>query len=276
MWTLSGFVDEISDDVEEQCQVASDLGLRYAEVRSGWGTNILDLDDGQLDRLEAVLARHAMQVSSIGSPIGKVFVDEDFEAHLVRMKRAADVAHRLDAPYIRLFSFFIRPGDNPDDHRDEVLRRMRALAEVAESADVILLHENEKEIYGDIPRRCVDIIESVASTHLRAAWDAANFVQVGVQRPFDEGYASLRPHLEYMQIKDARAADGTVTVAGDGDGQLRETIRALCQDGFDGFFSMEPHLAATNAFGGHSGPELFARATTAFTDLLTSEGITYA
>jgi len=275
MWTLSGFVDEISDDVEEQCEVAAGLGLRYAEIRSGWGTNILDLDDAQLDAMQAALARHAMQVSSIGSPIGKIFVDEDFEAHLVRMKRAADVAHRFDAPYIRIFSFFIRPGDDPDDHRDEVLRRMRALADVAEAADVILLHENEKEIYGDIPRRCVDVVESVGSSHLRVAWDAANFVQVGV-RPFDEGYPLLRPHLEYMQIKDAHADGGMVTVAGDGDGQVLETIQALRQDGFDGFFSMEPHLGDVDAFGGHSGPELFTRATTTFTDLLTSEGITYA
>jgi sugar phosphate isomerase/epimerase len=86
----------------------------------------------------------------------------------------------------------------------------------------------------------------------------------------------IRPHLEYVQIKDARSADGTVTVAGDGDGQLLETVQALRADGFDGFFSMEPHLADANAFGGHSGPELFTRATRAFTDLLTSEGITYA
>ena len=110
-------------------------------------------------------------------------------------------------PTSGIFSFFIPDGDDPDDHRDEVLRRMRELTDVAEEAGVVLLHENEKDIYGDIPRRCLDIVESVGSPHLRLAWDAANFVQVGV-RPFTEGYAHLRPHLEYMQIKDARAGDG--------------------------------------------------------------------
>jgi sugar phosphate isomerase/epimerase len=100
-------------------------------------------------------------------------------------------------------------------------------------------------------------------------------VQVGV-RPFTEGYALLRPHLEYMQIKDAHAADGTVTVAGDGDGQLVETIRALREDGFDGFFSLEPHLADVHALGGFSGPELFTKAHAAFTGLLQNEGIEYA
>ena len=275
MWTLSGFSDEIADDFDEQCTVAAGLGLRYLEVRSAWGTNILDLDDAQLDRLQEALTRHDLRVSSIGSPIGKIFVDEPFPPHLERMRRAAEVARRLGAPYIRIFSFFLRPGADPAAHRDEVLERMRALTAVAEEAGVVLLHENEKEIYGDVPERCLDLVTSIGSPALRLAWDPANFVQVGVE-PFSEGYALLRPHLEYIQIKDARAADGEVVVAGAGDGEVVTTVRALREDGFDGFFSLEPHLANTNALGGFSGPELFTRAWQAFTDILTSEGIEYA
>ena len=275
MWTLSGFSDEISPDFETQCALVAELGLTHLELRSAWGVNVLDLDAEQLAMAGKILAAHELSVSSIGSPIGKIFVDEDFEPHLERMRHAAEVAHVFDAPYIRIFSFFIREGDNPDDHRDEVLRRMRALTDVAEQADVILLHENEKEIYGDIPRRCVDIVESVGSPHLKVAWDAANFVQVGV-RPFTEGYDLLRPHLEYMQIKDALLATGEVVTSGSGDGELVETVRALRADGFDGFFSLEPHLGDVHALGGFSGPELFTEAWQAFTDLLQAEHIAYA
>ncbi len=275
MWTLSGFSDEISPDPREQCQVASGLGLKYVEIRSAWNVNILDLDADQLATLQRTLKEFDLSVSSIGSPIGKIFIDEDFEPHLDRMRHAADVARRFDAPYIRIFSFFIREGDDPDRHRDEVLRRMRALTEVAEQHDVILLHENEKEIYGDIPRRCLDLVTSVDSHSLRLAWDAANFVQVGV-RPFTEGYAQLRPYVEYVQIKDARLADASVVVAGAGDGEVVETVRALRADGFDGFFSLEPHLADYNATGGFSGAELWTSAWKAFTDILKSEGIEFA
>jgi sugar phosphate isomerase/epimerase len=274
MWTLSGFVDEISDDFSEQCTVAVGLGLRYLEVRSAWGVNILALDDDQLARMQAIMAEHELKVSSIGSPIGKIFIDDDFGPHLDRMRHAADVARLLGAPYIRIFSFFLRPGSNPADHRDEVLRRMRALAEVAEQADVLLLHENEKEIYGDTPERCLDIVTSVGSPHLRLAWDPANFVQVGVQ-PFTEGYAMLRPHVEYIQIKDAHAADGRVVVAGAGDGEVVPTIRALRDDGFDGFFSLEPHLGSVSSTGAHSGPQLFTSAWQAFTDILRAEKIPF-
>src|SRR6516164_644936 len=83
----------------------------------------------------------------------------------------------------------------------------------------------------------------------------------------------LRPHLEYVQVKDAVLATGTVVPAGDGDGEVRETIRALHADGFDGFFSLEPHLSAAGPLGGFSGAELFATAHAAFTRLLDDEGI---
>jgi sugar phosphate isomerase/epimerase len=275
MWTLSGFVDEISADFAEQCAVADGLGLRYVELRSAWDVNILDLTPEQLTAMKEILASHGLQVSSIGSPIGKIFIDEPFPPHLDRMRHATDVAHLFGAPYLRIFSFFLRPGADPADHRDEVIARMRALARVAEDVDLVLLHENEKAIYGDVPARCLDIVRSVGSPRLRLAWDPANFVQVGV-RPYTDGYAGLRPYLEYVQIKDALAADGSVVTAGRGDGEVARTIRALRQDGFDGFFSLEPHLSLGTATGGFSGPELFTRAWQDFTDLLKAEGIEYA
>lgn len=275
MWTLSGFIDEISDDFSLQCKVASGLGLRYVEVRSAWGINILDLDEGQLATLRETLAEYGLQVSSIGSPIGKINIDDPFPPHLERMRHAVKVAQTLEAPYIRIFSFFIPEGTDPDSRRDEVLTRMSALADAAADSDVILVHENEKEIYGDIPRRCLDIATSVSAPHLQLAWDAANFVQVGV-RPFTEGYTMLRPHISYIQIKDALLADGSVVVAGAGDGEVLETVRALRADGFDGFFSLEPHLGEFTAFGALSGPELFTESWKAFTGILSSEGIQYA
>ena len=220
--------------------------MKYLEFRSARDTNVLDLDQDQLATAREILSEHGLAVSSIGSPIGKIFIDEDFEPHLARMRHAAEVARFFEAPYMRIFSFFLREGSDPAAHRDEVLRRMRALADVAEQAGVILLHENEKEIYGDVPGRCLDIMTSVASPNLRLAWDPANFVQVGV-RPFSEGYATLRPHIEYVQIKDALLSDGSVVVAGAGDGEVAETVRALRDDGFDGFFSLEPHLGDAQA-----------------------------
>jgi sugar phosphate isomerase/epimerase len=200
MWTLSGFADEITADLQIQCQTLNGLGIDFIEFRSAWNTNVLDLDDDRLEEAGRILASYGIRLSSVGSPIGKIAIGDDFEPHLVRFQRALHVANVLDAPYIRLFSFFIPSGEEPGRHRDEVLRRMAALATAAKGHGVVLLHENEKDIYGDDAQRCLDIVESVGSAQLRLAWDPANFVQCGVA-PFTDGYAMLRPYLDYIQIK---------------------------------------------------------------------------
>jgi len=274
MWTLSGFADEIDPDPRRQCEVLGELGIGYVEFRSAWGTNVLDLDDTQVAEVKRIFRDNGIAFSSVGSPIGKVGVGDDFDEHLRRFDRALHVAAEFEAPYIRVFSFYIPKGDDPASHRDEVLRRLAELTRRAEGRDVVLLHENERGIYGDVPDRCRDIAESVGSPTLRLAWDAANYVLCGV-RPFTDGYALLRPYTDYVQIKDAVAATGTVVPSGEGDGEIRRTNQALRDDGFDGFFSMEPHLATAGNAGGFSGPELFAKATRAFTDLLDADGIPY-
>jgi sugar phosphate isomerase/epimerase len=274
-WTLSGFGDEIDPEPDVQCAVLLALGTRHIEVRGAWDTNILDLTDERLDRLAARLAARGVGVSAIASPVGKVSVVEDPEGEVHRLGRAIAVAHRLGTRYIRVFSFYRPDGVTAEDVRDPVLKRMRALADLAEREGVVLLHENEKDIYGDVPARVLDVVESVGSDALRVAWDSANFVQVGVA-PFTEGYAMLRPHLEYLQVKDALAASGDVVPAGEGDGQLRETLTALRDDGYAGFASLEPHLALGHALGGFSGPALFGTAARAFTALLDSIGVATA
>ena len=275
MWTLTGFADEISPDLDEQLATLAAEEMRYLEFRAAWGKNVLKLDDDELGRVREGLGRAGVKVSSIGSPIGKIKVTDDFAPHLEDFRRALRVARLLEAPYIRIFSFFIPAGEDPARHRDEVLERLGALVREVEGSDVTLVHENEKEIYGDIPARCLDILTSIDSPRLRAAWDPANFVQCGV-RPHTEGYERLRPFIDYVHVKDALLESGRVVPAGQGDGQLRETVAALRASGFDGFFSLEPHLKSAGTYSGFSGLDLFRTAARAFKDLLREQGIAWA
>jgi sugar phosphate isomerase/epimerase len=274
MWTLTGFADEIAPDLDAQLDTLSAESIRYLEFRGVWNKNVLDLSDSEIATVKSTLAQRGVGVSSIGSPIGKIRIVDDFAPHLDRFQRALQVARMLEAPYLRIFSFFIPAGEDPAHYRDEVLDRMGRLVRAAVGAGVTLLHENEKEIYGDIPARCLDILTQINSPILRAAWDPANFVQCGV-RPHTEGYDSLRPFIAYVHIKDALAS-GQVVPAGQGDGEVRETIAALRASGFDGFFSLEPHLAAAGTFSGFSGPELFRVAVKALKDLLREQNIEWS
>ncbi|MBB6406670.1 sugar phosphate isomerase/epimerase [Arthrobacter sp. AZCC_0090] len=271
-WELSGFGDEIDDDPKIQIAVMQALGANHIEVRSAWGTNIVDLDDAQLRELKSLLDAADMKVSAIASPIGKVDVSLPVEHEVERLRRAVNAARVLESRYIRIFSFYYGEDVAVESIRDDVIERMRALAEVAEGAGVVLLHENEKDIFGDIPERVLDIIETVASPALKVAWDPANFVQVGV-KPFDEGYAKLRPHLEYLQVKDALFSNATVVPAGEGDGDVLRTVEALKADGYTGFASLEPHLAGAHGLGGFSGPTAFGIAARAFAKVLNEAGV---
>src|SRR6218665_3582713 len=190
-WTLSGFGDEIDPDPRVQIAVLKALGALHIEVRSAWGVNVVDLDDAQLAELAALIKGAGMGVSAVASPIGKVDVSLDPELERQRLARIIRVAHALETDSIRVFSFFRGKGVSVESTRDDVLVRMRLLADDAEREKVTLLHENEKDIYGDTPERVLDLVESVGSPALRLAWDSANFVQVGVANPHDEGYAML-------------------------------------------------------------------------------------
>jgi sugar phosphate isomerase/epimerase len=270
--TLSGFADEISADLDTQLAVLTALSIRHLELRSAWSVNVADLDDHQVARIRRALAGAGVAVSAIGSPIGKIDVDAPLAPELDRLRRIADIAGALGTSLVRVFSFFLPPGRPPEEFRGPVLDRMAALAGIAEERGLVLAHENEKEIYGDVPQRCAELITAVASPALRATFDAANFVQCGVA-PHTEAYPLIAPYLVYLQVKDALAATGEVVPAGQGDGQVRQTLAALAETGFAGFVSLEPHLAVAGRFGGYSGPGDFTRAANALKTLLAEAGI---
>ena len=273
IWTLSGFGDEIDDDPDLQCVVLQALGASHLDLRSAWKTNILALDDEQVEHLRACLIRRGVRVSAIASPIGKIDIGLPIANSLASLERAITLARIFESNYIRIFSFYRAPEQSAEEIRDAVLERMAALARRAERDGVTLVHENEKGVYGDTPERVSDLIESIGSDRLRVVWDPANFVQVGVH-PHSEGYAMLAPYIDYVHIKDARFAKGAVTPAGEGDGEILDTISALIAANYAGFVSLEPHLSTEGNAGGVPSAATFGIAARAFRRLAEQSGVT--
>src|SRR5215469_751468 len=110
---LSGFADEISPDLDEQLAVLAAESISHLELRSVWSTNVADLDDVQLASLRRQLSESGVQVSAVGSPIGKVGIDAPLAPELERLRRVADVAGELGTTLVRVFSFFIPQADEP-------------------------------------------------------------------------------------------------------------------------------------------------------------------
>ena len=279
MIRLSAFADEISADLDEQIAVLSSEKVRFLDLRGVWNTNVLDLSNQQVTRVKETLDAHGIGVAAIGSPIGKVPIDSSFNEHLHLFERAITVAQALQTPYIRIFSFYPpaasdRGAVNPAEYRDEVLRRLREMTARARAAAVILLHENEKDIYGDTIARCVDLLQGINDAHFQAVFDPANFIQCG-QTPYPDAYEAIGPWLRYVHVKDARS-DGSVVPAGEGVSHWPELLQRLRADGYDGFLSLEPHLALAGQYQGFSGPDLFRRASQALQQMLQAMGWEYA
>lgn len=240
---LSGFSDEIAEDVDTQFRVLKKLGISYFEPRGIDGKSIAALSDEEVAGLREKMAACGIKISSIGSPIGKVKLEEDFESHFSQFKRVVEIAGQLDAKYIRMFSFYHNGGEEwSARERSEVLARLERMIRYAEEQDVILLHENEKGIYGDTVERCADLMDTLGCEHFRAVFDPANFVQCG--QDTKEGYARLKNHIAYVHIKDAFLADGKVVPAGSGDGNVEYVLKSLFDNGYSGFLSLEPHLGS--------------------------------
>jgi sugar phosphate isomerase/epimerase len=238
---LSCFADEIADSTDSQIALLKDLGISWVEFRSGDGKGIADYTVAEAEVIWEKLQRNGISVSALGSPIGKINITDDFEPHFETFKHVVKLAKAMHTRYIRMFSFYMPKDEDPGIYRDAVIERLKKLTAYAAEQDVVLLHENEKGIYGDNAPRCLELFKAIDSPHFRATFDFANFVQCG-QDP-TEAYQMLKPYITYVHIKDALAKDGTVVPGGQGDGHLAEIFADLKAEGYKGFFSLEPHLA---------------------------------
>ena len=273
MIRLSGFADEIAADPAVQIEVLQSEGIRFIELRGAWGKNVLDFSPAERRDLKRRLHDAGIGVSAIGSPIGKVPIDESWPDHVARFKIALDAAKFFEAPYIRVFSYF-RPkvGDIADYH-EEVIRRLSEQVALARGRPVRLLNENEGDVYASTTERCLDLLESVPDMDMIFA--PANFIQAGV-RPA-EAWPRLADRVAYFHIKDAIFGTGQVVPAGEGDGALADILRdAIQRRGYEGYLSLEPHLAAAGQFSGFSGPDLFRQAVRALKRILDEIGASYS
>lgn len=249
MWntiTLSGFADEISTDLSEQIRVLKNLDMSYVEMRGVNGKGLVYYTLPEVREIKQQLDAEGIRLSSVGSPIGKIGIADDFAPHMDLFKHTVEIAKIMETPNIRMFSFFIPQDQDPSVFRGEVMDRLGQMADYAAASDVVLLHENEKEIYGDNAPRCFEIMKEFYGDHFKAVFDFANFVQC--DQDTLEAYEMLKPYISYIHIKDALFGSGEVVPAGHGDGNVAKILSMLKESGYQGFLSLEPHLQQFSGF----------------------------
>ena len=243
-YVLSAFADEYSPDFEKQLIALGVFDISHIELRFVDGKNISDLDDGELDRVEALLAKYKIKVNSIGSPLGKIAIDGDIGAHLEKTDRVCRIAERFGAKYVRMFSFYPPEGKNIADYKGEVLDALEKMLDIAEKYGIKLCHENEARIYGERPESCLELLEHFGG-RLGCVLDMGNFALEGYD-PM-AAYEMLCPYIEYFHIKDALGA-GAIVPPGLGEARIEEILGRFAAERGGAFVTLEPHLETFSGF----------------------------
>lgn len=238
---LSAFADEIDPDLKVQMDVLEQHGIKFIEMRGVNGKGLVDYTLDEVREIKSKLDARGFKLSAIGSPLGKIGITDDFTPHLELFKHTLEIAKIMECKYIRMFSFYIPEGEEPSKYREEVIARWTQFIKAAEGSGIILLHENEKGIYGDTPERCLDLLNSLNCEYVRGIFDFANFVQCDVKN-YPEAYELLKDYIIYIHVKDAVYRDHHVVPAGEGDGKVADILKELYSNGYEGFLSLEPHL----------------------------------
>ncbi len=244
----SGISDEAGQGIETQIKAHQELGWKHLELRMVDGQNITQISDEQFDDVYAKVTEAGMEVSCFGSAVANwarpitcdAQIDlDDLEGAIPRMKR-------FGTEFIRVMSYPNDP-DNPvgeGEWRDEAIRRMKALAKIAEDEGVILAHENCSGWGGLSAENSNILLDEVGSPALKVVFDTGNPVTYG-QDAWDY-YKAVQKDTVYVHIKDVKRVDGEdhYCYCGEGQGHVREIIADLLKNGYEGGFSIEPHLAA--------------------------------
>ena len=274
MIRLSAFSDEAGNSLAEQIAALKRNGISYMEIRNVDGVNVQKMTLEQAEEIQRELEANGISVWSVGSPVGKVKLKEDFcfEDYLEDVRHICKLANIFKTDKIRMFSFFLAY-----DKAEEVYGYLRRMVEVAKEYGVQLYHENEKKIYGDTSERVLDIMAHVDG--LKYIYDPANYLQVDEKA--DTTLDLLHGKTDYFHIKDVILETGELVPAGHGDGKIDRLIEMITDDKV---LSIEPHLAIfegystiddeqmKNKFHFSSNGEAFDAAVAAVKALLAKAG----
>jgi len=218
---------------------------------------VLAMSQDALEATRDACKAAGRHIQAVGSPINKVHFSHDtHSAESEKLQRAIHAARILGTNKIRIFTPETPPHQGPAAWA-ELKPVMNTMVSMAADADMVLIHENDGHYYGAFPEHAKRLFGEIGGPHFKAAFDFANTVLIGF-RPMRDWFPWLLPHLDTLHVKDAVEAKHEVVAAGEGDGELVETIRFLISQNWHGTLTLEPHLKAAGPLGGFSGPELFA------------------
>jgi len=256
---FSGISDEAGQAIEIQIKAHKELGWEYMEIRNVDGENLTMMSDEKFEVVYRKISESEMKVSCFASCIANwaTKISGDFKKDYDELKRAIPRMKRFNTKYIRVMSW---PNDpkNPYDEKkwaEEVIRRMKELTKIAEDEGIIIVHENCSGWGGLSPENMVTLVKEIDSPNFKLLYDTGNVLHYnkGID-PWDF-YTKVKPYIEYVHIKDYNREE-KATFPGEGEAKIKEILLDLKKNGYEGFVSIEPHIASVVHEGKVGDPEI--------------------
>jgi sugar phosphate isomerase/epimerase len=315
---LSGFADESANQktAVEQFAAFAAIGLQYYSLRFvdvGNGVkNVMDLTKAEVTKLRHLEDEYGMNVASIGSPIGKVKLQDvddgtsnrfvAFDQYLRKdVARACELAHAFETKLIRGFSFYHPKGSEPFECINQAADQLGQIAEACHRSDLTFGLEIEANLIGQSGPLIAELHRRVNHPALVTIFDGGNIISQGYSSDeCFEQYLAMKPGLGWMHIKDYLAPKTTGRSAHVDEDKLKNFVPAdagdsgherilkdfaeivpqltdkLTKRGIPGvILDLEPHLKGGGQFGGFSGPDGMGVALRSLCGVLDRVGIGY-
>ncbi len=257
------FSDEISQDFEYALKVIKELGVRYVELRSMWGKNLMNLSSSELNKVKELIEKYGLKVCLIASPVFKCYLsqkkvtsskkdtflmeEKTYSEHLNLLEYSFEIARIFDTNLVRIFSFW-KEGDLTDDVLREIIQRFEEPVKKAEKEGITLALENEHACYIGNGKDSKRVLERLPSKNLGLIWDPGNAYFTG-ENPYPDGYELIKDRIVHVHLKDAgkdKEGKPVWLPIGKGEIDFKGQLKALDNANFQGVVSLETHYVPKN------------------------------
>jgi len=262
----TGFADEAAFGIDDQIRATKALGWTRIESRNIEGMNIHDLPEDKFDEVAGKLEDSGITINCFGSTVANWSRDprseEDFQKSVKELERAIVRMKRLGCTMIRGMSFTRLRDDSlyTPELEKLIFSKVKHLVRMCEEAEVDFMHENCANYGGMSSDHALRLVEEIDSPRFKLLFDTGNPLnsvdyREGYKDRMQDAlqfYSAVKEHVAYVHIKDGRFVrlkpDQTFNESqwcfpGEGEGRIREIVADLIARGYDGGFSMEPHMA---------------------------------
>jgi sugar phosphate isomerase/epimerase len=156
------------------------------------------------------------------------------EAQFDEAKRFIELAHKLDAPFVRIFGDKFVEGETKEATIDRIIEGMKKVGQMVKGTKVVIITET----HGDFTSSDViyKILSSVNMPEVALLWDTRHTVVTGGEMPADT-WKKLGKWVRHTHIKDS--VGEKYVLPGTGTVPLKEIVQVLKKGGYKGYYCFE-------------------------------------